>query len=186
MVLTVIVLFTLLLSLYSGARRGLVLQLVLSIGYAVSFWMALTYYQQLSEWTEMLIPFPTPTSSVDNPYVLYSIDFLFNLDGAFYKGAAFILILFAGWLITRLIGGLFNFLADIPVVRTVNALGGAVLSFVIHYIGLFLVLFLLSTIPIGFIQNQFETSNVARNIVTTTPELSSQFYDWWIVEGVQD
>lgn len=186
MVLTVVVFFTLLLSLYSGARRGLVLQLVLSIGYAISFWLALNYYQQLSQLTEMFIPFPTPTSSVNNPYVLYSIDFLFNLDGAFYKGAAFILILFVGWLITRLIGGLFNFLADIPVVRTLNAVGGAVLSFIIHYIGLFLVLFLLSTIPLSFIQNQFETSNVARNIVTTTPELSSQFYEWWIVEGVQD
>lgn len=184
MILTAIVLFVLLLSLYSGARRGLVLQLVLTIGYAVSFWVALTYYQQISEYVEMLVPYPTPTSSTNNPFVLYGMDFLFDLDGAFYKGVSFILILFAGWLITRLIGGLFNFLADIPVVRTLNAIGGALVSFVVHYIGLFLVLFLLSTVPLPIIQNQFENSNVARNIVTTTPELSTQFYDWWVLEGL--
>lgn len=184
MILTVVILFVLLLSLYSGARRGLVLQLVLTIGYAVSFWFALTYYQHLSEYAEMLIPYPTPTSSTSNPFVLYGMDFLFNLDGAFYKGVSFILILFAGWLVTRLIGGLFNFLADIPVVRTLNAIGGAILSFFVHYVGLFLVLLVLSTVPLPIIQNQFEASNVARNIVTTTPELSTQFYDWWIIEGL--
>lgn len=186
MILTVIILFILLLSLYSGARRGLVLQLVLTIGYALSFWFALTYYQQLSDFSEMMIPYPTPTSTSANPFVLYSMDFLFKLDGAFYKGISFILILFAGWLVTRLIGGLFNFLADIPVVRTLNAIGGALISFVVHYIGLFLVLFVLSTVPLPIIQNQFEASNVARNIVTTTPELSEQFYEWWVIEGLEE
>ncbi|EXJ23167.1 putative colicin V production protein [Alkalibacterium sp. AK22] len=186
MVLTLIIFFILLLSLYSGARRGLILQLVLTIGYSVSFWAALTYHRQVSEWAEMLIPYPTPTSSSTNPFVLYSMDFLFEMDGAFYRGISFVLILFAGWLITRLVGGLFNFMADIPVVRTINAIGGALLSFVVHYIGLFLVLFVLSTVPLPFIQDQLASSNAARNIITTTPELSGQFYEWWIVEGIQD
>lgn len=186
MLLTGIIIFLLLLSIYSGARRGLVLQLVLTIGYAASFWFALKYYQQLSEYAEMFVPYPTPLSTSENPFVLYGIDFLFELDAPFYNGVSFVIILFAGWLLTRVVGGLFQALADLPVVRTVNAIGGGVLSFVVHYIGIFLVLFVLSMMPIALIQNQFESSTLAREIVTDTPELSQQVFDWWVEQGLQE
>lgn len=186
MLLTGIIIFLLILSLYSGARRGLVLQLVLTIGYAASFWFALTYYQMLSEYVEMFVPYPTPLSTSDNPFVLYGMEFLFELDGPFYRGVSFVVLLFAGWVITRVIGGLFQSLADLPVVRTLNAIGGAILSFVVHYIGIFLILFVLSMIPMDLIQDQFESSTLARQIVTDTPELSEQVYDWWISQGLEE
>lgn len=186
MLLTGIIIFLLLLSLYSGARRGLILQLVLTIGYAFSFWIALNYYQLLSDYAEMFIPYPTPSSTSDNPFVLYGMDFLFELDSPFYNGLSFVVLLFAGWLLTRIIGGLFQALADLPVVRTLNAVGGAVLSFIVHYIGIFLVLFVLSMIPMAIIQDQFESSALAREIVTDTPELSQQVYDWWIEQGLEE
>ncbi|MER2064618.1 MAG: CvpA family protein [Alkalibacterium sp.] len=186
MLFTGIIIFTLLLSIYSGARRGLILQLVLTIGYALSFWFALTYYQLLSEYAEMFIPYPTPSSTSSNPFVLYGMEMLFELDSPFYNGLSFVVLLFAGWLITRIIGGMFQALADLPVVRTVNAVGGAVLSFIVHYIGIFLVLFVLSMVPIGFIQDQFESSAVAREIVADTPQLSQQVYDWWVEQGVSE
>lgn len=185
MLLTGIIIFLLILSIYSGARRGLVLQLVLTIGYAASFWFALTYYQVLSEYVEMFVPYPTPLSTSDNPFALYGIELLFSLDGPFYRGVSFVVLLFAGWLVTRVVGGLFQALADIPVVRTVNAIGGAVLSFVVHYIGIFLLLFVLSMIPMALIQNQFESSALAREIVTDTPELSQQVYNWWVEQGLE-
>lgn len=186
MLFTGIIIFLLLLSLYSGARRGLVLQLVLTIGYAASFWIALNYYQMLSEYAEMFIPYPMPTSTSENPFVLYGMDFLFELDSPFYNGVSFVVLLFAGWLLTRVIGGLFQALADLPVVRTVNAVGGAVLSFIVHYIGIFLVLFVFSMMPIAIIQNQFASSALAREIVTDTPELSQQVYDWWVEQGLEE
>lgn len=133
----------------------------------------------------MFVPYPTPLSTSDNPFVLYGIELLFELDGPFYRGVSFVVLLFAGWLITRLVGGLFQALADIPVVRTVNAIGGAVLSFVVHYIGIFLILFVLSMMPIAMIQDQFESSALAREIVTDTPELSQQVYDWWVQQGIE-
>jgi len=186
MLLTGIIIFLLLLSLYSGARRGLILQLVLTIGYAASFWLALRYYQALSDYAEMFIPYPTPSSSSENPFVLYGMEFLFELDSPFYNGVSFVVLLFAGWLATRIIGGLFQALADLPVVRTLNAAGGAVLSFIVHYIGIFLVLFVMSMMPIAMIQNQFESSALAREIVTDTPQLSQQIYDWWVEQGLQE
>lgn len=186
MLLTGIIIFILLLSLYSGARRGLILQLVLTIGYAFSFWIALNYYQLLSDYAEMFIPYPTPSSTSANPFVLYGMDFLFELDSPFYNGVSFVVLLFTGWLLTRVIGGLFQALADLPVVRTVNAAGGAVLSFIVHYIGVFLILFVLSMMPLAIIQSQFESSALAREIVTDTPQLSRQVYDWWVQQGLEE
>lgn len=184
MILTVVILFLLLLGIYSGLRRGLVLQLILSIGYAASFWFALQYYEWLSDIVEMLVPYPTPLSSTENPFILYGQELLFELDGAFYNGLAFIILLFAGWLIIRFIGGILSFLMDIPVLRQINMIGGAIVGFLVHYVGIFLVLFLLSTIPIEFIQNQFEQSRAARFIVMETPELSSEVYSWWVEQGL--
>ncbi|MDN6327074.1 MAG: CvpA family protein [Alkalibacterium sp.] len=176
----------LLLSLYSGARRGLILQLVLTIGYAVSFWVALKYYQALSNYAEMFIPYPTPSSSSDNPFVIYGMDLLFELDSPFYNGVSFVVLLFAGWLITRIVGGLFQALADLPILRTLNAAGGAVLSFIVHYIGIFLLLFVLSMMPMSIVQDQFEASALSRKIVTDTPKLSQHVYDWWIDQGLNE
>lgn len=184
MILTVVIVFLFLLGIYSGYRRGLVLQLVLTIGYAFSFWLATQYYEWLSDIVEMFVPYPTPTSSTENPFILYGQELLFELDGAFYNGIAFLLLLFIGWLITRFIGGLLNFLMDIPVLREVNMIGGAIVGFIVHYVGIFFLLFLLSTIPLGFIQNQFESSRLSQFIVSETPELSSQVYQWWVEEGL--
>lgn len=184
MLFNVIIIFLLFLAFYSGVRRGLILQLTLTIGYAVSFWFALNYHDAMSYYVEMFIPYPTPLTISTNPFVLYGIEFLYELDGAFYRGLSFLLILFVGWLLTRLIGGLLSFLADVPGIRVFNAIGGAVVSLFVHYIGLFLILFVLSTVPLGFLQDQFASSSLARGIVTSTPELSAQFYDWWVEDSV--
>lgn len=186
MLLTLIILVLLLLSLYSGFKRGLILQLVLTIGYAISFYFALEYYQQISDLVEMMVPYPSPGSSEASPFVLYGQEFIFNLDQGFYNGVAFIGILFIGWIITRFVGGLLNFLTEIPVLKQVNAIGGAIVGFIVEYVGVFLILFLLSTIPIQMIQNQFESSVLARTIVSETPELSTDLYNWWIEEGIQE
>lgn len=186
MLLSLIILLLLLLSLYSGFKRGLILQLVLTIGYAISFYFALEYYQEVSNLVEMMVPYPSPVSSNSNPFVLYGQEFIFNLDQGFYNGAAFIGILVLGWIVTRFIGGLLNFLTEIPVVKQINGIGGAIVGFIVQYIGIFLILFLLSMIPIKMIQSQFESSALARTIVSDTPELSTDLYNWWIEEGLQE
>lgn len=186
MLLSLIILLLLLLSLYSGFKRGLILQLVLTIGYAISFYFALEYYQEVSNLVEMMVPYPSPVSSNSNPFVLYGHEFIFNLDQGFYNGVAFIGILVLGWIVTRFIGGLLNFLTEIPVVKQINGIGGAIVGFIVQYIGIFLILFLLSMIPIKMIQSQFESSALARTIVSDTPELSTDLYNWWIEEGLQE
>lgn len=176
--MTVIIILILAVGAYSGARRGLILQLVLTIGYFISYLLASNYYQALGSHLELIVPYPS--ASETSQFVFYNQALGLNLDGAFYNGVAFILILFVGWLITRFIGGLLNAVAHIPVIKQLNALGGALLNVVVSYVAVFLILFLLTMVPIDAIQEAFSNSWLARTIVEDTPVISSQLYNWWI------
>lgn len=178
MLMTVAICIILALGAYGGARRGLVLQLVMTIGYFISYFVAAQYYKVLGAKLDLLIPYPS--ASEGTQFSFYDQAIGFSLDQAFYNGVAFLVILFIGWMLTRFIGGLLNSLTYIPVLKQINALGGAVLAFVVSYTGVFLVLILLTMLPYAAIQNAFNESNLAQTIVENTPVLSKQIYNWWI------
>lgn len=178
MLMTIALLIILALGAYGGARRGLVLQLVITIGYFISYFVAAQYYKVLGEKIDLLVPYPS--ASEGTQFVFYNQAIGFNLDQAFYNGVAFVLILFVGWLVTRFIGGLLNSLTYIPIIKQLNTLGGAVLAFIVSYTGIFLMLVLLTMLPFVVIQNAFNDSRLAQIIVESTPILSKQIYDWWI------
>lgn len=64
--------------------------------------------------------------------------------------------------------------------KQLNALGGAILNVIVSYVAIFLVLFLLTMVPIDAIQEAFNTSWLARTIVEDTPVISAQLYNLWI------
>ncbi|WP_034550906.1 CvpA family protein [Carnobacterium funditum] len=176
--MTIAILIILALGAYGGARRGLVLQLVLTTGYFISYFVASQYYKALGARLNLLIPYPA--ASEGTQFSFYNQALGFSLDQAFYNGVAFVLILFVGWLLTRFIGGLLNSLTYIPVIKQLNSLGGAALAFIVSYTGIFLALILLTMLPYDSIQNAFNDSSLAQMIVENTPVLSKQIYNWWI------
>ncbi|MFL2100175.1 CvpA family protein [Desemzia sp. FAM 23991] len=176
--MTIGIIVFLLIGIYSGARRGLVLQLILSLGFLASYYFAGKYYLALSEYLQLMIPYPS--ASLNDSFVFYNSALGLQLDEAFYHGISFLLILFIGWLLTRFIGGLAQGVKFLPIVKQANSIGGAVLSGIVSYVGIFLVLFVLTMLPIDFIQEQFANSALARMIVENTPALSNQIYNWWV------
>lgn len=178
MLLTIAILIILILGVYGGARRGLVLQLVMTVGYLISYFVASHYYKVLGSKLDLLIPYPA--ASEVTQFSFYNQAVGFGLDQAFYNGVAFMLILFVGWMLTRFVGGLLNSLTYIPVLKQVNTLGGAALAFIVSYTGIFLILVLLTMLPFDSIQNTFSDSRLAQLIVKNTPILSKQIYEWWI------
>lgn len=183
MLMTILIVMILAIGAYGGARRGLILQFVLTAGYFVSYLVASNYYQTLGSHLELIVPYPSASES--SQFVFYDQALGFNLDGAFYNGVAFMIILFVGWLITRFIGGLLNFVTIIPVIKQLNALGGAILNFLVSYVAVFLILFLLTMLPIDAIQEAFSNSWLARTILEDTPVISSQLYNWWIESSLK-
>ena len=176
--LTLIIVLSLLWGIYTGVRRGLILQVVYTVGYFISFLVAREYYAVVAEKIDLLVPYPS--IELGKELLFYSEQVSFVLDQAFYNGLAFILLLFAGWLVTRFVGSMLNSLAFFPIIKQLNELGGAALGFLIQYIGIFLLLTLASMIPLDFIQQLYVDSDLAAWMVSETPYFSRLIYEWWI------
>lgn len=178
--LTLILVVILALAFYTGARRGLVLQIIYTAGYFISFMAAKHYYKTLAPKLELYIPYPSAT--LDSKLVFFDHQISLDLDHAFYAAIAFCLILLIGWGITRFIGIFFNSLTYVPFINEINWLGGGIMSFLVSYVALFLILQVLALIPLDLIQNQFAKSGLARFMVEQTPILSKEIYNLWITQ----
>ena len=175
---TYIIIIALIVGIYSGARRGLILQLVYLLGYGISFYLAIRYYQIVAGHIEMYVPYPSFTPGTQ--FVLFDQIQALTLDKAFYRGISFVGILFIGWLVTRIIGYLLTELSYLPVLKQFNSLGGAILGFVLNYVGIFFLLSILTMIPFQQAQDVFANNSLAYVIVDKTPVLTKQVTKMWV------
>lgn len=181
--ITLVILFILFIGAYSGYKNGLITALIRTIGYTLTLIIALDYYQALSEYMNLLIPYPSPFTPIANPYHYYEMDMLFTLDQSYYELISLATILLGGWLVTRFISQLLTyFTITVVVPAPFNQVGGAIIGFVINYLAIFLLLLILSTIPYQFIQNRLANSTVADGMLTATPGLSETAYQRFIQE----
>ncbi|MGM0213292.1 CvpA family protein [Enterococcus sp. AZ109] len=176
--LTLFILIVLILSFYTGYRRGTAYQLFFTVGYVVSFIVALMFYQGVGERLQLFVPYPSVTS--ESNMVYYSIEQGFNLDQAFYAGFAFIMILFIGWMATHFLA-IFckNLLYQVLVPRYDGIVAGVV-SFILAYCAIFLILKLVSFVPMALVQNAISGSAFARFIIDYSLFLSSAFDNLWV------
>lgn len=116
--------------------------------------------------------------------MFFNQEIVLELDQAFYGAVAFLLILFIGWLIVRFAAIFARSLTFMPILKQADWVAGGVLSMVVLYIGMFLVLNAVSMIPVDFIQNQFESSGLARFMVKDTPIFSKQIYNLWVEQMI--
>ena len=84
--LTILILLLLAFGFYTGAKRGLILQVLYSVGYLISYFVARTYYKEVASHLELYIPYPsvTPTSKL----VFFNQEISLDLDKAFYSAVA--------------------------------------------------------------------------------------------------
>lgn len=181
--LTLLILLLLAIGFYTGARRGLVLQILYTFGYFCTYFIARTYYKSLASHLKLYVPYPSPTA--ETKLVFFDQNITLDLDQAFYGAVAFLLILAAGWLVVRFLGIFAHNLTFIPVLKQANGLAGGVISFIVMYVGIFLVLMMLSMLPIDAIQNQFKNSGLAQFIVKDTPVFSNQIYQLWVEKMIR-
>ncbi|GCF92249.1 colicin V production protein CvpA [Enterococcus florum] len=176
--LTLIILFFLLISFYTGYRRGTAYQLFFTIGYAISFILALFFYKGLGERLDLFVPYPSVTS--ESTMVFYTVEQGFELDKAFYAGVAFMSIILIGWLITHLIAVFFkNLLFRVLFAKYDGLIAGAISVF-LSYMLIFLLLKLASFIPLALVQNALDGSGLAIFIVEHSLFLSPAFETLWV------
>jgi uncharacterized membrane protein required for colicin V production len=179
-----VVAMLLLAAFYSGARRGTSLQLVSVLGYIISFMVAVAKYQEIAKKIELYVPYMSVTA--DSTLKYYDLEMALDLDKAYYAAVAFVMVLFAGWLLTKLIA----IFADSLRYKRLRFLYGydwvlaGVLNVVLMYINLYIFFMILSMIPFATVQNLFDKSSTIDFIVNHSPIISDYFYRIWITDVI--
>ena len=145
MLLSLIIILILIMAIARGWRRGLILELLYSLGYIVVFIFAKVFTNDFAAF--LTTTFGGWTSNqVTNLTVMHSV--------------AFILLMSIGWIIIRLVGRLSQMVTWLPVIHQVNSLAGAVVGLVITYGISFVILSISQFIPNDFYQEQLDRKSV--------------------------
>ncbi|MHC9001076.1 CvpA family protein [Enterococcus bulliens] len=172
--LGVLFLLICLFSFYNGARRGVALQLIHLVGFSISFMIALSKYKDFGKHIELYVPYMSVTP--DSSFAFYSMEQGFELGHAYYAAVAFFGLLFFGWLITKFIAIFFLRLREFTLLNRYDWIVSGILNVLMIYVLFFGLLYILSFVPLAFIQQWFAKGELGYGIVKHTPILSKWFY----------
>ncbi|QKY69621.1 CvpA family protein [Lentibacillus sp. CBA3610] len=158
-----------------GLKRGFILQAFHLIGFIAAFILAALYYDELASRLALWIPYP----ELDDNSAWADFLEALPLEGAFYNAIAFAIIFFAVKILLQIIASMLDFVAELPILHSLNKLLGAVLGFVEIYLLIFIVLFILALTPLTEIQSWINNSSIALFIIENTPFLSEQIRSLW-------
>ncbi len=161
---------------FIGLRRGFILQLVHLTGFIIAYIVANLYYDDLAPRLTLWIPYPNLGAT--SPLKLLSESG--NMEDAFYRAIAFIIIFFAVKIVLQIIGSMLDFIAHLPIIRQLNVWAGGILGFAEVYLIIFILLYISALVPMEFMQKPLDDSILANLIVNHTPFLSEQIKSMWI------
>lgn len=173
-----ILIILLIFGFFIGLKRGFVLQAFHLIGFIAAFIVAALYYDNLAPKLALWIPYPELENNSAWADFLESLP----LEGAFYNAIAFAIIFFVMKIILQIIASMLDFVADLPILHSVNKLLGAILGFVEVYLLIFIVLYILALTPLEGMQTWVNDSSVALFIIEKTPFLSEEIKELWFTQ----
>lgn len=176
--ISIIIILVLIFGFLMGLKRGFILQMMHLLGFIISFIVATLYFKQLSSHLSLWIPYPELGDDKVWAVFLNSMP----LENAFYNAIAFAIIFFGTKIVLQIIASMLDFLANLPVLRSLNKILGALLGFIEVYFITFIILFILALVPMESIQQRIEESFVAKLIIEHTPVLSKTIETLWFTE----
>lgn len=176
--ITFVVSVLLIIGFLIGLRRGLVLQVFHLLGFIIAFIVARMYYSKIASHLSLWIPYPELSGESSWAVFLNSMP----LEDAFYNGISFVLVFTVAKVVVQIIATMLDFVANFPILKTVNKLLGAVFGFIEVYLITFVVLYITALIPVQQIQDKLKTSSLAINIVENTPIFSELMQSIWFTE----
>ncbi|WP_042459544.1 CvpA family protein [Neobacillus dielmonensis] len=162
--------------IFIGLKRGFILQLVHLVGFIIAYVVAFLYYDELAPKLILWIPYP----NFGEGTALKILSDSANMETAFYRAVAFVIIFFVAKVVLQIIGSMFDFIAHLPILKQLNRWAGAILGFAEVYLITFILLYIAALIPIEFIQAQLDGSMVSKAMINYTPVLSEQIKTWWM------
>ncbi|BDG46223.1 MULTISPECIES: CvpA family protein [Parageobacillus] len=171
-----LLLFILFMGFMIGLKRGFILQFIHMAGFVVAFVVAYYHYEKLVPTLRLWIPYPTFGDSETAKLLFEST----HLDDAYYRAIAFVILFFAAKIVLQIIGSMLDFVAQLPILRSINRWAGGALGFVEVYLIVFLILYVGALVPIESVQTKIQHSFMAMAIVKHTPFLSDMLKQMWI------
>lgn len=175
--LDLIILILLIAGFVTGARRGLIVQLIHMVGFIIALIVAYTYYKPLADKFVLWIPFPAVTSESTFTIAVETLD----LDQTFYRIIAFTLIFMVVKFGLQLLASMFDFLKYLPILGFISTITGAILGFIEFYFILFVLLYVVVLLPIDLIQSAVSGSFLTSWMLEHTPILSEMVKNWWYI-----
>ncbi|ANB60092.1 CvpA family protein [Anoxybacteroides amylolyticum] len=172
----VALLFILFTGFMIGVKRGFILQFIHMTGFIVAFIVAYMNYDKLVPTLKLWIPYPT----FGDPETIKMLFESAHLDEAYYRAMAFAVLFFVAKIVMQIIGSMLDFVAQLPILRSMNRWAGGVLGFVEVYLLVFLLLYVGALIPVQNVQTELQHSFIASLIVKHTPFLSDMLKQMWI------
>lgn len=172
-----IILILLFAGLISGARKGLVIQLIQMVGFIISSIVAYIYYKPLAEKLVLWIPYPSVDQNTTLKFALEQLD----LGQTFYQMLAFAIIFFVVKFAIQIVASLFDFLRHLPVLGGLNRILGGLLGVINAYLLIFIVLYVLALLPLNSLQKYIDQSVLTKLILEYTPIISKTFQHMWFV-----
>jgi len=169
------IIIILILGFFIGLKRGFILQLIHLTGFIIAFIVAYMYYEKLSPKLTLWVPYPSFGSSS-------TIQMLFdnaNLEDAYYRAIAFVVIFFAVKIVLHIIGSMLDFLSNLPILKQLNIWAGGILGFLEIYLIIFILLYIAALVPMDSIQSLLNDSFMAKGIIKNTPIFSQQIKEMW-------
>ncbi|MBW7650721.1 MULTISPECIES: CvpA family protein [Anoxybacillus] len=160
--------FILLMGLMIGLKRGFILQFIHMTGFLIAFIVAYKYYAELAPRLKLWVPYPSFGDGETMKLLIEST----NLDEAYYRAIAFAMLFFVTKIVMQIIGSMLDFVAQLPLLKSVNRWAGGALGFVEVYLLVFVLLYVSALVPVSTIQQPLRDSFIASLIVKHTPILS--------------
>ena len=161
---------------FIGLKRGFIMQLVHLTGFIIAYIVAYLYYADLAPKLTLWIPYP----NFGDDSALKILSESTNMETAFYRAVAFVIIFLAVKVLMQIIGSMFDVIAHLPILRTLNVWAGGILGFLEIYLIVFILIYIGALVPMEPIQKALDQSFMADVMVNYTPFLSQQIKSWWI------
>jgi uncharacterized membrane protein required for colicin V production len=174
--LDIAILVILIMGFFIGLKRGFIMQLIHLTGFIIAYIAANIYYDELASKLNLWIPYP----SFGENTTLKLLTGSSNMEAAFYRAIAFMIIFFAVKTLLLIIGRMLSFIARLPILRQLNVWAGGIFGFCEVYLIIFILLYVAALIPIDVLQNPLSHSILAKTIINHTPVLSGQIKQLWI------
>ncbi|WP_100405054.1 CvpA family protein [Bacillus solitudinis] len=174
--LSFLLLFLMLCSFFIGRRRGFILQVIHLVGFVVSFIVAYKYYSELATFVRLWIPYPQFPEDSPVGMIVNTL----NGEHVYYSGIAFAILFFGTRIILQIFGSMLDFVAHLPILRSVNGLLGGILCFLEAYLILLVILLVAALLPVELVQEALQNSIIAQLMINHTPFLSGWLEEIWV------